>query len=193
MARLIIGLNAYAGAGKSAVAQRLIDEHGFVRVKFAKYLKAATRGLLQSIGFSDDIVDQMIEGALKEEYIQGLDTTPRELMQWLGEGARVRFGENFWVDKAVRDILAMPSDSRIVVDDLRYENELIAIKAVGGYAVRVDRPGVGPVNDHVSELSMPDDLMDGVLTNDAGLEELHKDADDIAFAFMDLLGEWTAA
>lgn len=193
MARLIIGLNAYAGAGKSAVAQRLIDEHGFVRVKFAKYLKAATRGLLQSLGFSDDVVDQMIEGALKEEYIQGLDTTPRELMQWLGEGARVRFGESFWVDKAVRDILAMPSDSRIVIDDLRYENELIAIKAVGGYAVRVDRPGVGPVNDHVSERSMPDHLMDGTLTNDAGLEELHKDADDIAFAFMDLLGEWTAA
>jgi hypothetical protein len=58
MPRCIIGLAGLPGAGKSAAADRLIEKHGFERVKFSGPLKDMVRAL----GFND----REIEGDLKE-------------------------------------------------------------------------------------------------------------------------------
>jgi hypothetical protein len=39
--------------------------------------------------------------------------------------------------------------------------------------VRVDRPGVGPANDHVSEHLWEKSIPDYYLTNDGGVVDLH--------------------
>ncbi len=38
-----------------------------------------------------------------------------------------------------------------VVSDMRYRNEAQAIRHRGGVLIRIERPGVGPINDHISE------------------------------------------
>ncbi len=41
-----------------------------------------------------------------------------------------------------------------VITDVRFPNEAQAIKEKGGYVIRIDRPGVKPINDHPSETSL---------------------------------------
>lgn len=41
-----------------------------------------------------------------------------------------------------------------VITDVRFENEAQAIKARGGVIIRIDRPGVKPINAHPSETAM---------------------------------------
>ena len=38
-----------------------------------------------------------------------------------------------------------------VVSDMHYRNEAQAIRHRGGVLIRIERPGVGPINDHISE------------------------------------------
>jgi hypothetical protein len=57
------------------------------------------------------------------------------------------------------------------VTDIRFANEAAMIRDLGGVLVRVERPGVGPVNEHVSEV-MPFEA-DHTLLNDGSIEQLH--------------------
>lgn len=142
----LVGITGYAGSGKSTAARHLIDNHGFVPVKFAGPLKSMMRCL--GIGEAE------IEGHLKElpSAILG-GKTPREAMQTLGtEWGRAMISPNLWVNAAMSVVdTVLDHDGRVVIDDLRFENEAVAIKERGGIIIRIDRPGVGPVNAHTSE------------------------------------------
>jgi hypothetical protein len=52
---------------------------------------------------------------------------------------------------------------------MRFDNEVAAIQGRKGVLVKVKRPGVGPVNDHVSDRGLPDDAFDLILDNDSTL------------------------
>ena len=150
---MIVGLSGYAGSGKSTAAKALIDL-GFERRKFARPLKDMLRALLRAQGEDEDVIEEMIEGCLKgspSELLNG--ATPRHAMQTLGtDWGRALICENLWSDAALRNMGAY-----VVFDDVRFENEAAGIRDVGGIIVRIHRPGVGPVNDHVSEeLVVPD-------------------------------------
>jgi hypothetical protein len=58
----------------------------------------------------------------------------------------------------------------VVITDVRFANEAAAIRSWGGEIIRIDRPGVGPVNGHVSE-AMPFEP-DEVIENDGTIEDL---------------------
>lgn len=175
--RYLIGINGFAGSGKSAAANYLGREHGFETMKFAAYLKSATYGMLVKSGFEPGCAMAMIEGDRKEKYSSALGTTPREFMQWLGNGARDQFGDDFWTNKFINDFLMKELDACIVCDDVRYQNEADIIRNLGGYVVRIDRPGVGPVNGHVSENSLPDEFVDGIIRNDGAYQDLYDEID----------------
>jgi hypothetical protein len=67
----------------------------------------------------------------------------------------------------------------VILTDVRYLNEIRAIKAVGGKVVRVRRPGAGlqgGAGQHSSETeqaSIPDSEFDAVIINDESLDALH--------------------
>ena len=44
----------------------------------------------------------------------------------------------------------------------------------GGRVWRVSRPGVGPINDHISEVGLDDYPFDAVIDNDGTLDDLHE-------------------
>lgn len=144
---MIIGLSGYAGSGKSTAAAALVDI-GWSQRKFAGPLKAMMRALLDAQGATPEKIERMIEGDLKEVsslYLGG--QTPRYAMQALGtEWGRLRLTDSIWVDAALRTV-----KGPTVFDDVRFDNEAEAIRALGGIIVRIERPGVGPVSDHVSE------------------------------------------
>ena len=170
---LTIGINGYAGSGKSAVAQHLIAED-WARLKFADPLKAAFRALLLDMGTHEARIDRMIEGDLKELKMSRLNgRSPREVMQWLGAGARGSLGEDFYVNILMKKRIEKFKGRNVVIDDLRYGNESTAIRAMGGYIIRIERPHVGPVNGHESENLVGD--YDILIENKGSLDRLYAD------------------
>lgn len=143
---MIIGLTGYAGSGKSTAAKHLVEKHGFTQVKFAGPLKQMMRCL--------GLGDREIEGDLKEVPHPVLNyKTPRYAMQTLGtEWGRELIGQNLWVNVGVESThQALGEGSQVVIDDCRFPNEAAAIKELGGVIIKINRPGVEPVNAHASE------------------------------------------
>jgi hypothetical protein len=92
--------------------------------------------------------------------------TVRDFLQKLGTDA-IRDGlhPNAWVNAVMArykpevfgyDANGSPvmSDQNWIFTDCRFPNEAQAIKDRGGVIIRIDRPGVKPVNDHPSETAL---------------------------------------
>jgi hypothetical protein len=132
--RQLIAFTGLAGSGKSTAAMHLVQIHGFTRTRFAGPLKA----MMAALGLSQD----EIEGHLKERPCALLGgRTPRYAMQTIGtEWGRDIIDRDLWIN-AWR--ASLPAAGGVVVDDCRFANEAHAVKAAGGFIIRVVRPGAG--------------------------------------------------
>lgn len=149
---MIIGIAGAAGSGKSTSAEVLVDEFGYTRGRFAGALKSMLRAFLAYRGASDELIDRLIDGDLKELPTALLNgRSPREFMQWLGEWGRREVHLDLWVDT---EFEANDDADKLLFDDLRHDNEEEAIRKRGGLVLQL----VGrskDVNDHVSEHFVP--------------------------------------
>lgn len=161
----IIGLSGYATAGKDTAAEVLTRLYGYRRIAFADKLKAFVREINPVIALvhGKDIVRA-------DELVKGLGDTEaktfkeyRRVLQVAGTTVREFFGINTWVNAALGDVEA---GDYVVVTDVRFPNEAQAIKDMGGIVLRVQRPGVGPANQHVSEIGLDNWPFDGFILND---------------------------
>jgi hypothetical protein len=161
---MIIGLSGYAQSGKDTVAGMLIGLHGYESIAFANNIRKllyATDPFINDghpVFRLQDLVDS-------QGWENAKATAPevRRLLQDLGVGARNIFGEDFWVEQTLKNINLT---DRVVITDVRFQNEAEAIKKIDGAKIwRINRPGVGPVNDHISETDMDLWDWDAVITN----------------------------
>lgn len=179
----LIALHGSAGSGKSVVARHLKFEHKFQVVKFAGPLKAALRAILAEAGEDNVSIEEMIEGKLKESRVAVLGmSTPRRAMQTLGtEWGRDCMDSYFWVRLAANKISRLRrAGIPVVVDDMRFDNELAAIRKMGGFAVEIVRPQYthemyAEDPSHVSETALKG--LDARLSNDAFLSDLRTKVD----------------
>lgn len=108
----------------------------------------------------------------------------RELLQKLGtEAIRDGLHPNAWVNAAMAGykptVVGYDGDGSPVSElphwiftDCRFPNEAQAIKDRGGFVIRIDRPGIGPVNNHPSETALDDWDFDYKIANVSDLESL---------------------
>jgi hypothetical protein len=169
----IIGLTGLAGSGKSVAAQHLMDDHGFERIKFAGTLKAMLMGYYRELGLSYPEINRRIEGDLKEvddPYLGG--RTPRHAMQSLGtEWGRDCMRRDFWIE-AWR-IRVLKSQTSVVVDDVRFDNEANTIRSMGGLIIQLEPAEVRRnASDHKSESGIHPSLIDATIKNDGTLQDL---------------------
>lgn len=165
--RRIIGLCGYATAGKDTAAQTLIAD-GWTRVALADGVREAVRALNPIVDDFDNIESLMRNGGGWDKAKH--DPEVRRLLQRMGtEAGRNIHGEDCWLKIAKRKIDAAPNS--VVITDVRFANEAEAIRSWGGKIIRIDRPGVGPINGHASE-RLPFDS-DCVIKNDDTIETLH--------------------
>lgn len=165
----IVGLSGYAQSGKDTAARFLIDERGYQRLAFADALREALYVLNPFIADADrhlvDLVDDVGWDVAKTGYAE-----VRELLQRMGtEVGRNLIGENTWVDAVMNKT---EDGGRYVITDVRFPNEASAIKRMGGRLWRIERPGVGPANNHASEHALADYPFDVVIDNAGPLESL---------------------
>jgi hypothetical protein len=169
-----IGLHGFAGAGKDSVA-KVLEHYGYTRIAFADVLREALYVLNPIVLYSPDA-----EGDLRVQDIvdnSGWDTAKREyeeirrLLQVLGtEVGREMISQNVWVDSVFKKL---EEDKKYVFTDVRFVNEHHAIDSRLGLLIKVDRPGVGPVNDHKSDKGLPGEWFDAKIVNDGTLEDLN--------------------
>lgn len=173
---MIIGLSGVARSGKDTIADHLVENYGFKKVSFADPIREALYRLNPEIDV--DGYDMRLKTAVDLmgwEQLKESSSSIRGLMQRMGtEVGRQMFGENIWVDTALKDIT--PAD-KIVITDVRFPNEADAIQATGGKLWRVERSGVGPANDHPSESALDTYEFPTKLANEGTLEDLWKKVD----------------
>lgn len=96
----------------------------------------------------------------------------RRLLQYYGtQGAREIFGDDIWTSTADKYI-DTKNIEYVAISDVRFSDEVTWLKKKGGNLIKIVRPDVGPVNGHISDAGIPDEMCDAVINNDSTLEEL---------------------
>lgn len=169
---LLIGLSGAAGSGKSTAAEYLTEEYGYRRLRFAAPLKDAMRRILRAACLDNHTIERMIEGDMKETPHPALmGKTPRHAMQTLGtEWGRNCLHGDFWVNLTQYAIQSMPAGTRIVIEDVRFDNEAAMVRSLGGKIIRMEgRGGIG--GSHPSEQGVIPDM---TCYNGGSLHETHR-------------------
>jgi hypothetical protein len=92
------------------------------------------------------------------------------------------FGDNIWVDMAFKDLTP---ESNVVIADVRFPSEAQRVADYDGANWRIERPGVGPVNNHKSESALVAWEFDKYIKNDFNLEKLEADLHEL-MSFYDI-------
>ena len=164
----IIGLTGYAQSGKDTLANILMDRYGYRRIAFADTIREFLYEVNPMVacsptGYLKDLVNLVGWDKAKQE------PQVRRLLQDLGVTARKLIDEDIWVKIALRNLSA---GDRVVITDVRFENEAKSISALGGQLWRVKRAGVDAVNAHISETQLDGYRVDQIFLNNGTVEDL---------------------
>lgn len=150
----IIGLTGFKGVGKSTLA----DKIGGKVISFSAPIKEML----------EVIIPRRFLYKEKEAQIAGFPegVTARLCLQTLGtEWGRAMYPD-IWVNFAEIAILAYQTEARskqmserIILDDVRFENECQMIKSHNGEIWRVIRSGVSSNDNHISEAGIADEIV----------------------------------
>ena len=171
---MIIGLSGYARSGKDTIADYLVENHGFVKLSFATPMRESLYRLNPEIRDMSGLVYTFKQAVnlFGWEDMKTYFPAYRGLMQRMGtEVGREMFGEDFWVQQALKQVTP---GANVVFSDVRYQNEANAVQATGGEVWRVERPGVKAANDHTSEHDLDNYKFDHRIMNYGPVEDLYK-------------------
>lgn len=105
-------------------------------------------------------------GHSKPDYVS---LTYRQLLQLWGTEYRRKQDPDYWVKRLEKKLRGL---ERVVIDDVRFPNEVEMVQRLGGRVIRIDRPGPAE-STHASEIELDSfDGWDDVIVNDGTLREL---------------------
>jgi hypothetical protein len=187
---MIIGIGGWAFAGKDAVAEILERDHGFGRTYMSYPLEQALLKLdpliYVSVHETHEVgIGGLVNGCGRYSMIHrqvGYDRSKkilevRRLLQVLGtEVGREMFGEDVWVKQAQGNIDRLLDGTRehVVITGIRFVNEFRMIVRERGQTWWINRPGIEPVNAHVSDNTLSASDFDRTIENDGTLADLAK-------------------
>lgn len=186
---IVILVGGLLTAGKDEFADRLVAEHGFVKLGMSDTLREATRRLTSVYVRVDDnfvTVPELLESV---GYVRAKELSPgyRVLLQELGtEVGRDLLGKNIWVEAAKSRILETMEQhpAGVVLTGARFPNELDMVqyfeewRDITATSVWVDRPGLEAAS-HASEGSVSRNDFEYVLNNTGTLEDLAMASDEL--------------
>ena len=171
----LVSFRGPMGSGKTAAADILVRDHGFVKLSFATPLKKIAAKITPD-GLIDKARDRVLLQFLGTDYFRALDPD-----YWVKQ----------WVKAVIERLELTEGECRIVADDCRFPNEVSAVKRLFGYefyletslanrALRLkvrDGVAVDGIENHPSEKAMP---LEGarVLRNDNNLNDLALELQD---------------
>jgi hypothetical protein len=161
----IIAFTGLASAGKTTAASPVIYEMGYYPLSFATPIKRMIEVLTPSMDKNE-----------RPEILCGKSI--REAYQTLGtEWGRKMIHDNIWVEIGRRIItsrLLYNGNSGVVIDDLRFNNEAVCVKEMGGIIIEVQRPGLIKM-EHASESGISPELIDCSINNKGSVQDLQSE------------------
>lgn len=198
----IIGLTGPKGCGKDTVAALLRTHAGFYSLAFADALREEVCDAwrfepvylirpetkehpLSDLALrkcqSDSFVGRMVIWASSTGKTLDLDAprSPRQIMQWWGTEYRRAQDPDYWTVMLERRIesLLLSGQTRLVVTDVRFDNEAATVRAepFGAKIWAITRPGCSvPAGSHVSETSGQRFTPDAVIDNSGDILHLRQ-------------------
>lgn len=175
------------GAGKDTAGAYLVDRWGFNRISFADKLKQSAAACFEKVDASDwdwmkndptcRITITYNPGPTNREEAYLDSVTAREFLQFYGtEAHRGVFGDNFWVEQAVKEIPEASianAQGDYVFTDVRFLNEAQAVHALGGRVIQINRDAGSVKDTHASEVGLPETAIDGKIANIGSLDQLY--------------------
>ncbi len=135
----IIGIIGAIGSGKDTIAEYLIETQHFDKYAFASKVKDVACVVF---GWNREMMEGLTPKSRKwrEEVDEYWGITPREAMQKIGtEMFRKHIDDQIWIKALIREIQYKSNSRRIVITDCRFENEIQAVKDMGGKIIYVQR------------------------------------------------------
>lgn len=190
-----IGFVGLKQSGKDTAADYLAETYGYKKLAFADPMREMALRINPVVGIGGgDFVDEVpwrAKGWGKREwryadavnffgYEGAKEHFPevRHFLQVLGTDAvRSVLGEHVWIDhlleRAEFHWAVIGPDAPIAVTDVRFPNEVEALKRVGFSIVRILRPGTSTDDTHASETALAGYEADVTIPNDGPLEQLY--------------------
>lgn len=199
----IIGLTGPKGSGKDTVAALLRTHAGFYPLAFADALREeicdawrfepvylmrpeTKEHSLSDLALrrcqSDSFVGRMVIWANQQGQPLDLDAprSPRQIMQWWGTEYRRAQDPDYWtsmLERRIERLLGSGNQNRLVVTDVRFDNEADVLRAepLGAQIWQITRPGRGvPMGSHISEVSGAQFQPDAVIDNGSDILQLRQ-------------------
>lgn len=158
------------------------------------YLRTHTKNFnIQKVGFADKLKDithelfrwaGLMDGPFyetnpdqREIILPAIGKTPREI--WIEISNKIReVYEHVWIDYVLHKTYC----DYLIITDLRYPNEFIKIKEMGGFTCKLIRPNI-PNTDDKADIALhhyEDSKWDYIIMNNSNLNELNKHAEWLA-------------
>lgn len=174
---MIIGVHGFKQSGKDTLADILVTQYGFKKVAFADNVKEALATIFSipkdKLWGSDE--DKQSLTSVRWNHLEGIQRsdksnpdflTIRELMQiFATEICRDKI-PSIWYR-----YLDLKQAEKLVISDLRFENEARHLKDNGATIIAVYRHSA-QASSHASESGIPDELIDYSIDNNDSLEAL---------------------
>lgn len=178
----LIGLTGYAGSGKDTFAKSLKLRGGFERVGFADAVKEMALVLDPLLLIPAPDADNLaylsqLVSTYGWEQAKKFDSV-RKYLQVLGTDAvRNIIGNDAWIRAAEAKVIGHLREERnVVMTDVRFPNEVAFVKSYGGTMIKIVRPNVEAVNDHISDTGIDNLEVDDVIFNDSTVDALGEKA-----------------
>jgi hypothetical protein len=136
----VLGLVGATGSGKTTLAQRLKQDHGFVHFHIGQRLK----DMLQALGLTEEDVAGTPEQRARPHPLLG-GKSPRYALSTLGtDWGRNMITPDLWANTLKARIEdyreANPRPAPIVIDDLRFPDDWAVVQQFSGIILTIRRP-----------------------------------------------------
>ena len=180
---IVVAITGHYGAGKDLIADWLVEQRGFKRVRWADELKEE---VLRTLPRTLEAIAQAvfpgryhvarekgtIPALLREMVFDLKQPIVRALLQEWGTQLRRAEDPEYWLKRWFTSVYGY---KRVVAPDTRFVNEVAFARQVGApaYILRVNRPGCEG-DGHISEREMQENqhLIDTHFQNDSTIDAL---------------------
>lgn len=181
----VIGIHsALPLQGKTTIANRLVEKHGFRLLNFTRVPERMLVGFLVQIGYPEERANEIVmkDKDIHLERISGMPTA-RWLMKSLYEGwGKHDIANNVWsADWRLKAGTWMRSGVSVVVDGVSFRDEVETVKSIGGCLWTVGNPrklemGANDISTHNNTI-LSGFNFDVALVNDGSIGKLQVQTD----------------